>query len=57
MRNSEGYIDPTASRAMKPWKEEKLLKSITAPQRKKPVKKQKSEKKIEYYSTPAYISK
>ena len=56
MRNSEGYKDPTAGKAMNPHDETKTLKSITASPREKPKKKDGSPKKILYHAVPAYVS-
>lgn len=55
MRNKEGYLDPTAGKAMNPATP--TLKSISAPPRKKPPKKEGEEKKFVYYSVPVYTSK
>ena len=57
MRNSEGYTDPTAGKALNSKEETKRLKSITAPPRKKPMKREGEKKELVYYSVPAYTSK
>ncbi len=57
MRNKEGYIDSTAGKAMNPIHTPQRLKSITAPPRKKPEKREGEKKKFVYYSIPVYTSK
>lgn len=55
MRNHEGYMDPTASKAITPKTER--LSSITGPERKRPAKKNPvpMQKKTVYYAEPAFV--
>lgn len=56
MRNSEGYFDPTAGKAMSKHRETKLFKTMTAPKNERPKKKEENQKRILYYATPVYVS-
>lgn len=57
MRNTEGYADPTAGKAMNPNQRPQSLKTLTAPPREKPVKKPVQKKNTVYYCKPAYVAK
>ncbi len=60
MRNSEGYHDPTAGKAMSSNPREERLAVIVAPKREPQHKVRKtSEKKkeIKYFAIPVYTSK
>lgn len=57
MRNTEGYADPTAGRAMNFTERPQTYKTITAPVRKKSKKKPAPKRNIVYYPTPVYVAK
>lgn len=60
MRNSEGYHDPTAGKAMSSNPREERQAVIVAPKRKpqhKARKASKQKKETKYFATPVYTSK